>query len=181
MWQCSSWWLRESKGSGGSHKERSAVWVGRRRQILFSGLRCTSPSTIPCDQVKQRCMVHHEMPDFELQLGCLAMPYEKWDSPVEGVKGEATSYLRYIRSRTCSLSMHGKVPGASNYINCVGWLRYHRSCSYWGHPPLNNISDPLRQSLGNCQRNLSGLLHLTRVVLDMGSWQPTSQRRSTSF
>jgi hypothetical protein len=30
---------------------------------------------------------------------------------VEGVKGEATSYLWYVTSPACSLSMHGKVPG----------------------------------------------------------------------
>jgi hypothetical protein len=79
-----------------------------------------SPSTILCGQVKQRCMVHHKVSDFELQLGCLAMPYKKYDSLVEGDKGEATSYLWYIRSLACSLSMHSKVPRASNCVNCVG-------------------------------------------------------------
>jgi hypothetical protein len=39
---------------------------------------------------------------------------------VEGVHGEATSYLWYVRSPACSPSMHDKVSGASNYVNCVG-------------------------------------------------------------
>jgi hypothetical protein len=38
---------------------------------------------------------------------------------VEGVHGEATSYLWYIRSPACLPSMHGKVSGESNYVNCV--------------------------------------------------------------
>jgi hypothetical protein len=49
---------------------------------------------------------------------------------VEGVHDEATSYLWYVRSPACSPSMHDKVSGASNYVNCVGSVRYHRSCSY---------------------------------------------------
>jgi hypothetical protein len=39
---------------------------------------------------------------------------------VEGVKGEATSYLWYVKSLTCALSMHGQVPGAVNCFNYVG-------------------------------------------------------------
>jgi hypothetical protein len=39
---------------------------------------------------------------------------------VEGVKGEATSYLWYVRSSTCALSMYDQVPGAVNCFNCVG-------------------------------------------------------------
>jgi hypothetical protein len=38
---------------------------------------------------------------------------------VEGVKGEVTSYLRYVRSSTCALSMHGQVPGVVNCFNYV--------------------------------------------------------------
>jgi hypothetical protein len=37
-----------------------------------------------------------------------------------GVKGEATSYLWYVRSSTCALSMHGQVTGMANCVNCVG-------------------------------------------------------------
>jgi hypothetical protein len=43
---------------------------------FFSGLHCTSPSTILCGQVKQRHMVHHKMPNFKLQLGCMATSYK---------------------------------------------------------------------------------------------------------
>jgi hypothetical protein len=50
---------------------------------------------------------------------------------VEGVHGEATSNLWYVRSPACSPSMYGKVFGVSNYVNCVGSVRYHRSCPYW--------------------------------------------------
>jgi hypothetical protein len=46
-------------------------------KFFFLGLSCMSTLTILCGQVKQRCMVHHEVPDFELQLGCLATSYEK--------------------------------------------------------------------------------------------------------
>jgi hypothetical protein len=46
-------------------------------KFLFSRLRCTSPSTIICGQVKQRRMIHHEVLDFELWLGCVATLYEK--------------------------------------------------------------------------------------------------------
>jgi hypothetical protein len=38
---------------------------------------------------------------------------------VEGVKGEETSYLWYIKSLTCSLSMYDKVPRVVNCVNCV--------------------------------------------------------------
>jgi hypothetical protein len=65
-------------------------------------------------------MVHHKVSDFDMQFGHLATPYKKQDSPVGGVKGEASSYFCYVRSPTCALSMHGKVPGALNYVNCVG-------------------------------------------------------------
>jgi hypothetical protein len=33
---------------------------------LFSGVRCTSPSTILCGEIKQKHMVHHKVSDFEL-------------------------------------------------------------------------------------------------------------------
>jgi hypothetical protein len=80
--------------------------------------------------------------------------------------------------------MHNKVPGASNYVNCVGWLRYNRNCSYWGHPRLNNISGPLWQSLegkgaristfvGRLEKSLRKRLHaiayfnpVTRCIID---------------
>jgi hypothetical protein len=35
-------------------------------KTLFSGLRCTSPSTILCGEIKQKCMIHHKVSDFEL-------------------------------------------------------------------------------------------------------------------
>jgi 3-methyladenine DNA glycosylase Mpg len=38
---------------------------------------------------------------------------------VDGVKGEATSYLWYVRSSTCALSMHGQVHGVVNCFNYV--------------------------------------------------------------
>jgi hypothetical protein len=41
---------------------------------------------------------------------------------VKGVHSEATLYLWYVRSPTCSPSMHDKVSGASNYVNCVAAL-----------------------------------------------------------
>jgi hypothetical protein len=66
MWQLSSRWWSESKGSGGSHKEGSTIWVTRRCPPLFPGLRCTSPSTIRCGEIKQRHVVHHKVSDFEL-------------------------------------------------------------------------------------------------------------------
>jgi hypothetical protein len=37
-----------------------------------------------------------------------------------GVKGEATSYLWYVRSLTCALSMHDQVLEVANCFNCVG-------------------------------------------------------------
>jgi hypothetical protein len=40
---------------------------------------------------------------------------------VEGVKGEATSYLWYVRSLACALSMHDQVHGVVNCFNCVGY------------------------------------------------------------
>jgi hypothetical protein len=36
-----------------------------------------SPLTIQCGQVKQRRTVHHEVPYFELWLGCVATSYEQ--------------------------------------------------------------------------------------------------------
>jgi hypothetical protein len=84
---------------------------------------------------------------------------------VEGVHGEATSYLWYVRSPTCSPSMHGKVSEASNYVNCVGLVRYHRSCSYLDHPRSNNISGPLRQSLDGKGAHISSFVgRLERIV-----------------
>jgi hypothetical protein len=38
---------------------------------------------------------------------------------VEGVMGEAISYLWYVRSSTCALSMHDQVPGRTNCANYV--------------------------------------------------------------
>jgi hypothetical protein len=43
-------------------------------KLFCLGLRCTSPSTILCGQVKQRRMLHHEVLDFELRLGCVVIP-----------------------------------------------------------------------------------------------------------
>jgi hypothetical protein len=39
---------------------------------------------------------------------------------MKGLKGEATSYLWYVRSSACALSMHDQVPRAANCVNCVG-------------------------------------------------------------
>jgi hypothetical protein len=62
-------------------------------------------------------------------------------------KHEAISYLWYIKNSTCALSMHGQALGAMNCFNCVDWLWYNRSCSYWVYQLSNNISDQLWQSL----------------------------------
>jgi hypothetical protein len=41
-------------------------WGSYYRETLFLGLRCTSPSTILCGKIKQKCTVHHKVLDFEL-------------------------------------------------------------------------------------------------------------------
>jgi hypothetical protein len=40
--------------------------VIKKSPIVFPGLHYTSPSTILCGEIKQRCTVHHKVPDFEL-------------------------------------------------------------------------------------------------------------------
>jgi hypothetical protein len=35
-------------------------------KLFFSGVRCTSPSTILCGLIKQKRTVHHKVSDFEL-------------------------------------------------------------------------------------------------------------------
>jgi hypothetical protein len=89
-------------------------------KFIFLGLCCMTPSTILCGKVKQRRIIHHKVSNCELQLGCLAMSYKKSDSPMEGVKGQPTSYMWYVRSLACSLSMHDKVPRSSNCVNYLG-------------------------------------------------------------
>jgi hypothetical protein len=46
-------------------------------KFFFSGLHCTLSLAILYGQVKQKCKIHYEVPNFELQLGCMATLYEK--------------------------------------------------------------------------------------------------------
>jgi hypothetical protein len=53
---------------------------------------------------------------------------------VQSVKGEATSYLWYVRSPACSLSMHDKVPRCNTpSFHCSHYFVIYNasSCNFW--------------------------------------------------